>query len=160
MSRRRGRRRARKTPGVRDTRKGYLGALGAAVTGNAQAFGFSIAITASYGAVSLEQGDPSPAELLGFAVAAVLAFSVLQLAAAALTPESGPAPERRRVTLVATATDFLAVGLAVGVALGLSAVLGGFVAWALPGFAASAVYLLVQAVELLVAAKAADADAD
>lgn len=140
------------------SRDAYLRALGAAVTGNTQAFGFSIAITASYGAVSIQQGDPTTIELLCFAVAAVLAFSLLQIGAAALSSDTGPPQERRRVTLVGTSTDFLAVGFAVGAAAGLSSLLDGVPAWALPGFGVSVIYVLVQSVELLAAAKATSED--
>jgi hypothetical protein len=48
----------------------WLRGLNTAVSGNAQAFGFSITITATYGVVSSAQGSASLPEIFGFALAA------------------------------------------------------------------------------------------
>ena len=87
-----------------------LRGLHAAGSGNAQAFGFSITITVTFGAVNSARGSPSLPELFGFAFAAVAAFSLLNLTIATLVKDVDQGREPDRVVLVATATDLLAVG--------------------------------------------------
>ncbi len=134
----------------------YAHSLAAALTGNAQAFGYSIAITVSYAATTRNLGTPSLLDLLLFALAAVLAFTVLQLGAVALATREVEMAEPDRIRLIATATDVFAVGLAVLAAAGVSAVIGSWIGWALASFCASVLYVLVQALELRVAEDSAD----
>lgn len=130
----------------------YLHGLGVAVRGNAQAFGFSILITVSYGIVSASSADkPSPLELVGFALSAVAAFAAMNMLVAWLKTIQPSDTERSRVLLVATATDFLAVGAGVGVVFAVATLLDGWVAWILAPFLAGVVYGLVQALEIAVA---------
>lgn len=117
-----------------------------AVSGNAQAFGFSITVTATYGVISSAQGSPSVPDIFGFALAAVAAFSLLNLLVARLLAKERKDPDR--VVLVATATDFLAVGSGIAAAVGLQYVLTGWPTWVLAPFTASLVYVLVQALEM------------
>ncbi len=128
----------------------FLRGLSTAVSGNAQAFGFSITITATYGVISRAQGNPSLPEVFGFALSAVAAFSLLNLVVAALLVRGRPRKDPERVVLVATATDFLAVGLGIAAAAGLQSALGGWLAWALAPFGAALVYVLVQALEMII----------
>ena len=128
----------------------WLRGFNTAVSGNAQAFGFSITITATYGVVSAAQGNPSLPEIFGFAMAAVAAFSLLNLLVATLLLKDKPEGEGDPVVLVATATDFLAVGAGIAAAVGVRLVLTGWAIWVLAPFAAALVYALVQAVEMSV----------
>lgn len=128
----------------------YLRGLETAVGGNAQAFGFSITVTVTFGVISSSQGAPSQAELLGFALSAVAAFSGLNLLVAHLLGGKRPPAEPSRVVLIATATDILAVGAGVAAAIGTSAVVTGWGAWALAPFCSGLVYVLVQSIELTV----------
>ncbi len=122
----------------------------AAVSNNAQAFGFSISVTVTFGAVSAQNPNPpTRLELLGFAMAAVAAFALLNIVAVLLLEARTKGPSERML-LVATATDFLAVGAAVGAAIGLSAVLGGWLVWVAAPLVAGIVYVLVQSLELAV----------
>ncbi|RBY95402.1 hypothetical protein DQ237_15215 [Blastococcus sp. TF02-8] len=121
--------------------------MNTAVTGNAQAFGFSTTITATFGAISLDEGSLSLIELLAFAVSAIAAFSLLNLLVARLGDEGSNAISSRTL-LIGTATDFLSVGAGLGVAIGLGQLLDGWLPWALGAFGASLVYVLVQAVEM------------
>lgn len=130
----------------------YLPGLGVAVRGNAQAFGFSILITVSYGIVSASSADkPSQLELVGFALSAVAAFAAMNMLVAWLKTIQPSDTERSRVLLVATATDFLAVGAGVGVVFAVATLLDGWAAWILAPFLAGVVYGLVQALEIAVA---------
>lgn len=126
----------------------YLEGLKAATSGNAQAFGFSILISVSYGIVSAAESDPSIADQVGFALSAVAAFSLLNVLVAWLARREPVAIRSRAVLLVATATDFLAVGAGLGVVIGGTVIFTGLADWIVSPFVGAAVYLLVQAIEL------------
>lgn len=142
--------------GDKERRSSWTGSLlrgfDAAVSNNSQAFGFSISITVTFGAVAVEEGEPSQFELVAFAMAAVAAFSLLNLVAFVLLNDrmEGQSP---RTMLVATATDFLAVGAAVGAAIGLASLFSEWRAWVLAPLGAGIVYVLVQSLELAVGDK-------
>lgn len=127
----------------------YLHGLGVSVRGNAQAFGFSILITVSYGVVSAASDAPSPLEQMGFALSAVAAFSLLNILVASLRRIGPDDVERSYVLLVATATDFVSVGAGLGVAFAASAC-GGWLPWVLVPFLAGLVYGLVQGLQIAV----------
>lgn len=124
--------------------------LACSVHGNAQAFGFSITVTVSFGVVSIEQPSPGVLDLFLFAMAGVLAFSLLNVVVALALRGTDGASTGSRAVLVGTATDFLAVGAAVGVAVAVGKLVDGRLAWALTPFLAGCVYVLVQSVELAV----------
>lgn len=126
----------------------YLHGLNVSVRGNAQAFGFSILITVSYGVVAAAADTPKAIELIGFALSAVAAFSLLNLLDAWLKTIEPDDAEHSKVLLVATATDFLSVGAGVGAALGITHVVHGWLPWVLVPFVASLVYCVVQALEI------------
>ncbi len=130
--------------------------LNTAVTGNAHAFGFSITVTTSYGAVSVDEGSPSLPELVGFALAAVAAFAILNMVVAGTASASGSTTSR--TLLIGTATDFLAVGAGLGVAIALGQLLDGWLPWVLAAFGAALVYVLVQAVEMTVGRRETEGD--
>lgn len=124
--------------------------LNASVRGNAQAFGFSITVTVTFGVLS--QLDPHPGlfALFLFAVSAVFAFSLLNLLVVLRHGDGARDEPGERATLVGTATDFLAVGCAVGCAIGVAELFRGTVAWVLAPFVSGMAYVLVQSVELAV----------
>ena len=130
--------------------------LNASVHGNAQAFGFSITVTVSFGVVSVLHPTPGVLDLFLFALAGVLAFSLLNVLVVLTLRRADRSPPGERAVLVGTATDFLAVGAAVGAAIGISHLVGGTLAWILTPFLAGAVYVLVQSVELAVGSEQAD----
>lgn len=137
--------------------KRFLHGLNISVTGNAQAFGYSITITAVYGAVAASQGTPSGFEILGFALLGVGGFSALNLVVALLLRNSPPPTEKSRVLLLATATDFLAVGVAVGSAIVIGSLGHSWFVWLVAPLVASVLYVLVQAIEISVG-RAQDSD--
>lgn len=128
----------------------YLHGLGASVWGNAQAFGFSVLITVSYGIVSSARGSPGPWQSAGFALSAVVAFSVLNMLVAWLKNVEIDEREGKLVLLVATATDFMAVGAGVGVALAATAWIPGWLPWIVVPFLVGVTYCIVQALEIAV----------
>lgn len=137
-----------------DEQMGLVGALlrglSSSVTGNAQAFGFSITITVTFGIVDAAEGHPTRLDLLGFALAAVAAFSMLNLLVFLLIEHDRDADALKRALLIGTATDFLAVAAAVGAAMGATGLVHGWAAWLLAPFFAGLVYVLVQSLELAV----------
>lgn len=133
-----------------------LRGLSSSVTGNAQAFGYSITITVTFGIVDAAEGHPTRLDLLGFALAAVAAISVLNVLVFLLIDHDRHADALQRALLIGTATDFLAVAAAVGVAIGATALVHGWAAWLLAPFLAGLVYVLVQSLELAVGRAAAD----
>ncbi len=147
-----------KDPATRWSRR-YLAGLDFAASGNAQAFGFSILITLTFGAVATGHGTPGDGELFGFAMAAVAAFSALNLFATWLSTRRPDPPTPKQVILVSTATDFLAVGGGLGAAVGVAAAFAGWPAWVLAPAAASVVYALVQALEFALGQAGSEADA-
>ncbi|MFD1720403.1 hypothetical protein [Amnibacterium endophyticum] len=127
--------------------------LHASARGNAHAFGYSIGITSTYGVVSIRHPHATVWEVLAFALAGVLQFSILNLVVALLVKRRGDGPETERVSFIATATDVLAVGFAVGAAT-LVAFLPSPLAWPLAAFVAGLVYVGVQSVEFATARSA------
>ena len=128
----------------------FLRGLHESATGNAQAFGFSITVTVTFGVVSADQASESTAELLIFALSAVAAFSLLNLLVAHIVRRRPSGPSSNRVVLISTATDFIAVAAAVGGALGVRALATGLARWSIAPMVAGLVYVLVQSTELAV----------
>ncbi len=126
--------------------------LHTSVVDNSSAFGFSITITASFGVIQLMLGSPQLAEIFGFAVAAAVAFTVLQAAASGgfrRTPEAAP----REVVMLGTALNFVSVGVGVGVATLVAVVFSSAIAWPLGAFLAASSYVLTEALEITAAAR-------
>lgn len=132
--------------------------LNASVHGNAQAFGFSITVTVSFGVVSLLEPKPGVLDLFLFAMAGVLAFSLLNVLVVLRLRTGEKTEPGDRAVLIGTATDFVAVGAAVGSAIGIGTLVHGTLAWILTPFVGGAVYVLVQSVELAVGREQADGD--
>ncbi len=131
-----------------------LHGLNASVKGNAKAFGYSITITATFGAVSAVERSPTLVDVVAFALAAVAAFSVLDLLDAYVVRSADRTSETVQGQLLGTATDLLAVGAAIGVAIGVGRLVHGHPAWWAAPFVATVVYVLVQSVELAVGREA------
>ncbi len=132
--------------------------LYSSVNGNAQAFGFSITVTVCFGVASRLQSRPTLADLLLFALAGVVAFSVLNVFVALRLRTQVTQIGSGRATLIGTATDFIAVAAAVGAAIGLNHITSGVVAWAVTPFVAAVIYVSVQSIELAVGERETEDD--
>lgn len=135
---------------ARSVDRRFVHGLNRSVAGNAQAFGFSVTVTVTFGVISTAQSHPSLPDLFCFAMSAVAAFSLLNLVVAHLIKGQPEPPEPTRVLLVATATDLLAVAGAVAAAVAIRHLASGITAWILAPFCAGLIYVLVQAIELAV----------
>lgn len=132
----------------------YRRAMVTMLEASAAPYGYTVTMWSS-GAVAVHlRGSPGLLEIALFAGGAVVAFALLAVllrpAARDISPLP-PGPSR----LVAGSVDFLAVGLAVGVA-GLAALIPTQPAWALVSFVATALYLLIASLQLALAAARAE----
>lgn len=122
-----------------------------ALQGNATAFGYSVTITASYGAVQHQRGNPSFLDLLLYGLGAVAAFSVLEGIVSRGFKRAIPAGSDEVRTL-GTALAFLSIGLAISSAYGIASLLHGGAAWFASAVGASLVFVLAEGLEFALAA--------
>jgi hypothetical protein len=123
--------------------------LRTSVVNNSSAFAFSITITGSFGLLSRSEGSGTAAEIYLFGVLAVLGFVVLEAIASNAfrrRPETYPV----EVTMLGTAFSFLSVIAGYGGATVAGLLLDDTIAWALGAFAASALFTVVESLEMAV----------
>lgn len=121
-----------------------------ALHGNATAFGYSVTITASFGAVQIENGSPTLVDLLTFGIGAVIAFAGLE----GVLSNGFRAPLEKgtdQVITLGTALAFISISLAIATADGVARLIAGGVAWFAAAFTASLVFVLVESVEFVLA---------
>jgi hypothetical protein len=138
-------------------------AFSTSVSSNATAFGFSITITISYGAIQSTDGSPSLLNLLLYGLAAASAVGLLEgLVTQGFRERVGTLPPE--VAMMGTAMNVGSVAAGAGGAILCGELLDGFPVWPLAGFMAAGVYVLAESAEVLLAEmiqKArGDADAD
>lgn len=122
-------------------------ALTTVLRGSAVPYGYTLTVLASHSVLSHEHGSPDVLEVLLFVVGAVLAFSLLGIAAERIAPE--PLETGSRDMIRSGAVHALAVGTAFGAAV-LLALVPGDIAWLLTAFAATGLYLTIASAEILV----------
>jgi hypothetical protein len=123
-------------------------ALTTVLRGSAVPYGYTLTVLATHAVLTNKHGNPDVLEVLLFVVGAVLAFSLLGIAAERIAPE--PLETGSRDMIRSGAIHALAVGCAFGAAV-LIALVPGDIAWALGSFAATGLYLAVASAEILVA---------
>ena len=124
--------------------------LGESLGGNATAFGYSVTITASFGAVEIGRGSPGFGDLIVFGLGAVVAFGGLE----GLASRGFRAPLEKgsnQVVLLGTSLAFVSVIVAICAARGVAAVLTGAWAWFGGALCASLVFALVESLEFMLA---------
>jgi hypothetical protein len=126
--------------------------LQTAVVDNSTAFGFSVTMTASYGALNQVAGSPSLLDIALFAVCAAGAFTVLQ-AVTTRAFRRRPSTVAREVIMLGTALDMVSVVLGLGAAIAAGLLFPAHVAWSAGAFSAALVFALSQALELMIAAR-------
>lgn len=136
--------------GGRRTHGRATAGLHKALHGNATAFGYSVTITASFGAVQLERGQPGFGELVLFGMGAVIAFACLEGPLSHGFREPLEAGTDQVITL-ATALAFVSVALGISTARAIAATFGGAVAWFGAALGASLVFVIVESLEFALA---------
>ena len=124
--------------------------LGESLGGNATAFGYSVTVTASFGAVELACGRPQFSDLIVFGLGAVVAFGGLE----GLASKGFRVPLEKgsdEVVLLGTAVAFISIVLAIATARGVADLLSGGWAWFGGAFSASLVFALVESLEFMFA---------
>ena len=124
--------------------------LGESLGGNATAFGYSVTITASFGAVEIARGNPSFGNLIVFGLGSVVAFGGLE----GLASGGFRTPLRKgsdEVVLLGTSLAFVSIVLAIAAARGIAGVLSGGWAWFGAACGASLVFALVESLEFMLA---------
>ena len=130
--------------------RGYLHGLRASVGNNASAYGFSVTITASFGLLTSALGTPTAPEIFAFAGGAVAAFAVVEMVVSRGFTQ-GLEDEPSSVKELGSSISILSVGMAIACAYATGRLVGGFVAWPLGSFVATAAYLFLFGVELSLA---------
>ncbi|MFL5862744.1 MAG: hypothetical protein ACJ780_18525 [Solirubrobacteraceae bacterium] len=138
------------SPPPHGVRERLVYGLGESLGGNATAFGYSVTITASFGAVELGRGTPRFGDLIVFGLGAVVAFGGLE----GLASDGFRSPLQKGsndVVLLGTALAFISIVLAIATARGIAEVVTGAWAWFGAAFGASLVFALVESVEFMFA---------
>ena len=127
-------------------------AIGTSVHGNAPAFGFSIMITCSFGAVSTLRVPATLPDMFLFGMAAALGVALLEgLVSRGFRDRLEEASEP--IQLLGTAMNFLSVAAGIGVAATTAWLVIGKPAWPLAGFFAATAYVLAESAEVQLAQK-------
>ncbi len=135
--------------------------LRASLRNNGQAYGFSVSITASAAILNAEARQSGAVHLIYFAVAAAVAFSLLETVA---TRGFRKPLEQEPSTVTALGIAFSTASVTGAVALAwvVAHFVGGVTAWPLTGFLVSVVYPVAAGMELATAQRfreASDQDA-
>ncbi len=137
-------------PQHRGIRQRLRAGLSESLGGNATAFGYSVTITASFGAAQLGLGQPSFGDLILFGLGAVIAFGGLE----GLISRGFRVPLENgtdQVITLGTALAFISIVLAISTARGIAAILPGGWAWFGAAFGASLAFALIESLEFMLA---------
>lgn len=120
--------------------------------GSAGPYGYSLTVWGT-GTVGVDElGRPGVVQVLLLVAGAVAAFLLVEAVAyRTLRPHRAESPEPPRALW--GSAHWIAAGVAIALAWALDRLIGTSVAWPLAGFAATAVFLLLQAGEALLAAR-------
>ena len=140
-----------RSPRPHGVRERLVCGLGESLGGNATAFGYSVTITASFGAVELGRGTPRFGDLIVFGLGSVIAFGGLEGGGQRWISISFCRKGSNEVVLLGTALAFISIVLAIATARGIAELLSGAWAWFGAAFGASLVFALVESVEFMFA---------
>lgn len=134
----------------RPVEESYSSGLRTTLRENATAYGYSVTITATFGITATQHAQyAGPIQVLLFAAGAAAAFLLTEAVASRFFRRAGD-PEQPLTSMLAGAVDVLSILSAVA-AGSVLAYIPTEVGWAAASFGATAVYLLVGAVDVLVA---------
>ena len=121
--------------------------LGASTRHNALAFGYSLALTGSFGILTLSARRPHALDIFLFGIGGALSFAV----ATTLTTRGFRRRVREEppiVRAVGSSLSFISISGAIASAWLIGWALGSWTAWLVGSFVASATYVLLSAFEL------------
>lgn len=131
----------------------YRRGLGNSARNNTLAYGYSVAITGSFGLLVHFEGNPGVVDVILFGIGASIAFAVVNV----VVTEGFQQPverEPRVVMALATSVGAVSISAALGVAALAGWLLSGWLPWVLAPLAASLAYLLTAAGEVALARRA------
>jgi len=117
---------------------------------NAFAYGYSLGLTGAFGILDVRVGRPDPLDIVLFGLGGAFAFT-FAIAATTRGYRKGAHEQPREVRVVGSSLGFVSSAGSILVAWGLSVLLTGWVAWLVAAFVASAMYLVLSALELALA---------
>ncbi len=128
----------------------YAVGMGTTTRHNTVAYGFSVSVTTTFGALSLVDGHLDVLDLFLFVVGAAAAFAIVNLA---VTRGFSEEMSHEPILVVALGTSFAAVSVsaALGVAIGFSHLLSGWLAWLVVPFVSTIAYLFAVGLEMTIA---------
>ncbi|EIE97843.1 hypothetical protein [Saccharomonospora glauca] len=129
----------------------YTKEIRTSLRNNSGAFGYSVMITCALAMLSAQHSSPNPLQIMLFALGAVLSFLVVEAVATNVFRRSLGGEEQTKVIALGSSIAVLSVGLALGATAAVGAWLPATVAWLVGSFVASTVYLLLNAVEMVLA---------
>ena len=118
---------------------------------NTTAYGFSLAVAGTYGALAKVQGEPTWVELFLFLLGSTSGFAVVNTLATRFFREDAP-DEPHVVVSLATSFSAFSVCAAVGAGAGIAYALSGWLAWVLAALAFTVAYILGVGLETGLAA--------
>jgi hypothetical protein len=127
----------------------FIRGVGESTRHNSLAYGYSLALTGAFGVLNL-QNRTTVLNVLLFGLAGALPFTIanpLVTRGFAYRVEGEPPI----VLSMGTSLGFISIVGAIGVAAAVGAVLGSWVAWTVGAFGASSAYLVLSALELVLA---------
>jgi MFS family permease len=124
--------------------------LGESTRHNSLAYGYSLAMTGSFGLLALDAGPTTVGDIFAFGLGAALTFTI---ANAAVTEGFTTKIEDEPPIVLALGTSFgfASVSAALGAAAFFAWVLPEWIGWGVGAFAASLVYLVITAFEFVLA---------
>jgi hypothetical protein len=126
----------------------FLRALGSSTRHNSLAYGYSLALTSSFGMLTLLDRSPHVADLFVFGIGAAATFTI---ANAVVTRGYRVKTQEEPPVVIAFGTSFGMVSVvgSIAVAALCGWLLKGWVGWLVGGFGASTAYLVLGAFELV-----------
>jgi hypothetical protein len=118
-----------------------------AVRNDANAFSYSILITATFGAVQVEVGSVTAARLFLFVLGATGAFAGIEFASSRFFRKR-MREERSDIVLLGTALAPISVTAALGAGVGVLQVVDGALAWIVTPALTTAVYVVLAGLQL------------
>ncbi|MDW5328911.1 hypothetical protein [Plantactinospora sp. KLBMP9567] len=125
----------------------------ASIRNNGQAYGFSVSVTGGFALLNSQVGAPTGLDAVLFGLGAAASFGTMEMLATRgfRTPLE---QESITVTAFGVSLSFLSVGLTIGVAWVVGALLAGTAAWPLAGALLSGTYLLLSGAQMAIAESA------